>query len=208
MRHWMKWLVLISGLAGGIVENASAQAVAPSPTPVYAVLSLIGDRLDIVVRQLQTGTRVDANRHQPLSIAEPVFDDAAVAAAESAIREANPKAEVSALRTRSQVLFDKQAVLFSINGDTMAMPEAIKDALRGQGATKLVLIGKRRDDASFKFADGYFDGVGKLEGLGFYLDGTFRTISVDQKTGASEDKWGQTPFMTIVKNGKWCLPPF
>ncbi len=146
MRHWMKCLVLAGGLTAGVAQNASAAPDAPADTPVYALLSLIGDRLDIVIRQLQTGTRVDNNNHQPLAIAEPVFDDAAISAAESAIREAIPKVEIAALRTRSQVLFDKQATLFEINGDVMAIPNAIKDALRQQGATKLVLIGKRRDD--------------------------------------------------------------
>ncbi len=196
MRHWMKLLVLVTGLMGSVVENASAQSAALAETPVYAILSLIGDRLDIVIRQLQTGTRVDSNNHQPLPITDPIFDDAAVTAAGNAIREAMPKVEIAVLRTRSQVLFDKQATLFEVNGDAMAIPNAIKDALREQGATRLVLVGKRRDDASFKFADGTYDGAGKLEGLGFYLDGTWSTYTVDPKTG------------TRSQGGKGFIAPF
>lgn len=185
MRHWIKLVVLVSGLWGGVAENAFAQSPAHAETPVYAILSLIGDRLDIVIRQLQTGTRLESNIHQPLPITDPIFDEAAVTAAGNAIREAIPKVEIAALRTRSQVLFDKQATLFEVKGETMAIPNAIKDALREQGATKLMLIGKRRDDASFMFAGGTYDGAGKLEGLGFYLDGSWRTHTVDPKTGAT-----------------------
>ena len=64
------------------------------------------------------------------------------------------------------------------------MPDAIRDALRQQGATKFVLVRKHRDYANFQFINGYSDGAGKLEGLGFYLDGTWETRSVDQTTGA------------------------
>jgi hypothetical protein len=187
MRRWIKFVVLVSGLFGGVAENALAQSPVPAETPVYAILSLIGDRLDIVIRQLQTGTRLDSNNHQLLPIIDPIFDEAAVTAATNAIREAIPKVEIAALRTRSQVLFDKQAALFEVKGETMAMPNAIKDALREQGATKLVLVGKRRDDASFMFANGTYDGAGKLEGLGFYLDGTWSTQTVDPKTGATSE---------------------
>ena len=184
MHRLMMLLVLVAGLVGVNAKNALAAPDTPADTPVYAVLSLIGDRLDIVIRQLQTGARVDRNGHQPLPITDPIFDDAAVRAAGNAVRQAIPKAEIAALNTRSQVLFDKQATLFDVSGDTMAIPDAIKDALREQGATKFVLVGKHRGDASFKFASGVFDGAGKLEGLGFYLDGTWKTYAVDPKTGA------------------------
>jgi hypothetical protein len=184
IRHSVKLLVLAAALMGGFTVSALAAPAASADTPVLAVLSLIGDRLDIVIRQYQTGTHLDPNRHETLPISEPVFDDAAITAAGNAIRRVIPKAEIAALRTRSQVLFDKQATLFEVDGDKMAIPDAVKDSLREQGATKLVLVGKRRDDASFKFADGTYDGAGKLQGLGFYLDGTWETRHVDAKTGA------------------------
>ena len=127
--------------------------------PVYAILSIIGDRLDIVVRQLQTGTRVDSNHRQPVAIAEPVFDVMAVSTVGKAIRQIYPKAELAILDTRSQVLFDKQHTLFEVNNDIMTMPDAIRDALRQQGATKFVLVRKHRDDANFQFASGHSDGA-------------------------------------------------
>lgn len=188
MRQWIKVLTVAFTLVGGIARGVpviAAPGVAPADVPVYAVLSLIGDRLDIVVRQLQTGTRVDNNLHQSVAMTDPVFDSVAVSAVATAVRLADAKAELAAINTRSQLLFDQQRTLFEVSNGVMAMPDAIRNALRDQGATKLVLIGKHRDDASFKFATGYSDGAGKLEGLGFYLDGTWRTVTRDALTGNS-----------------------
>ncbi len=186
MHHLIKFFLLVVAFASVSPTTTFAAPTPAAPVaavPVYALLSVIGDRLDVVVRQLQTGTRVDNNRRQPIAISEPVFDSAAVSAAGRAIRQIYPKAELAILDTRSQVLFDKQQTLFQVNYNVMTMPDAIRDALRQQGATKFILIRKHRDDANFQFATGYSDGAGKIEGLGFYLDGTWETRNVDATTG-------------------------
>ncbi len=186
MHHLIKFFLLVVALASLSPKTTFAAPTPAAPAaavPVYALLSVIGDRLDVVVRQLQTGTRVDNNRRQPIAISEPVFDSAAVSAAGRAIRQIYPRAELAILDTRSQVLFDKQHTLFQVNNDVMAMPDAIRDALRQQGATKFILIRKHRDDANFQFATGHSDGAGKIEGLGFYLDGTWETRNIDAITG-------------------------
>lgn len=169
----------------------AAAVAAPSPTstpppadpaaaaPVVAILSLIGDRLDIIVRRTQTGTHIDNNLRDAVPIAEPVFDNSAVVAAAKAIQRVSPKTELAAINTRSATLFDKQRSLFTENNGVMSLPDAIRDAVRAQGAGKLVLILKHRDDASFQFATGTRDGAGKLEGLGFYVDGTWETRTFD-----------------------------
>ena len=200
MRHLIKHVLFVAGLASLPAGTAFGAPTPATPAaavavPVYALLSVIGDRLDVVVRQPQTGTRVDNNRRQPVAITEPIFDSAAVSAAGRAIRQIFPKAELAVLDTRSQVLFDKQQTLFQINNDVMTMPDAIRDALRQQGATKLILIRKYRDDAHFQFATGHSDGAGKIEGLGFYVDGTWETRNIDAKTGE-------------VRSGRGFIAPF
>jgi lipoprotein NlpI len=182
MRYFVKLLILAGGLT--IAEAALADPTAPSTdVPVYAVLSLIGDSLTIVGRMMETGTHLDPNSHKSVAIADPIFDNTAVQAAAKAVRKEFPIAEVAALNSRSKVLFDDQHALFEVSGEVMSMPDAIKAALREQHATKFVLIGKQRDDANFEFANGIFSGRGKLEGLGFFLDGTTGTASVDPVTG-------------------------
>ncbi len=185
-----KWIVRISVALVAATALSSHAANAPSnpagaaaPVPVYAILSLVGDRLDIIVRRTQTGTHINNNLRDIVPIAEPVFDNSAVTAAAKAIARSQPKAELAAINTRSAALFDKQRSLFVDDNGVLSMPDAIRDAVRAQGATRLVLILKHREDALFKFATGTRDGAGKLEGLGFYVDGTWATRTLDEETG-------------------------
>lgn len=184
-----KWVVRISSaLVAATVLSSHAANVptstpgAAAPVPVYAILSLVGDRLDIIVRRTQTGTHINNNLRDIVPIAEPVFDTSAVTAAAKAIARVQPKAELAAINTRSALLFDKQRSLFVDDNGVLSMPDAIRDAVRAQGATKLVLILKYREDALFKFATGTRDGAGKLEGLGFYVDGTWATRTLDEES--------------------------
>lgn len=157
---------------------AMAQPATPTATPstpVYAVLSLIGDKLDIIVARQQTGTRIDANLRESVSISNAVFDSAAVSAIAEAVRKINSKAELAAINTRSAVLFEKQRELFAQSGDKILIPDAIRSAVKDQNATHLFLVTKRRDDASAQFVGGSSDGKGRIEGLGFYLDGSMST---------------------------------
>jgi hypothetical protein len=148
-----------------------SQTAPPSQNagPVYAVLSLVGDRLDIVRAQHQTGSRIDKNYRTIVDIADPVFDNTVIDAVGREIRKIDKRAEIAALNTRSPVLFEKHKVLFAESGGLVSIPGAIKDAIAGQKATHFVLITKHNDEAVLRFRDGY-EGVGRLEGLGFYLD--------------------------------------
>jgi hypothetical protein len=164
------------------MAQPAASAAAPS-TPVYAVLSLIGDKLDIIVARQQTGTRVDANLRESVAISNAVFDDAAVSAIAEAVRKIDSKAELAAINTRSAVLFEKQRELFAQSGDKILIPDAIRTAVKNQNATHLFLVTKRRDDALAQFVRGNSDGKGRLEGLGFYLDGSVTTKVLETGDG-------------------------
>ena len=155
---------------------ASTQTGAATPEiPTYAFLSLIGDKLEIVIAQAQTGSRIDQNRREPpLAILDPVFDNTAAMAAGEAVRKVIPRAELAILNSRSPVLFEKQRDLFDEKGGVMGIPDAIRTALQNEKATHLILITKHRDEAQFQFI-GSSDGAGLVEGLGFYVDGATDT---------------------------------
>lgn len=171
------WYCLL--LTWGILTTP-ALAAAPEP-PTYAFLSLIGDRLDIVVGQLQTGSLLDKNRREPpVEIKDPIFDNAAATAAGQAVRTVYPLAELAILNSRSPVLFEKQRDLFEETGGVIAIPDAIRTALANEKATYLILITKHRDAAQFDFTNA-IDGAGMLEGLGFYLDGATETLTGDTR---------------------------
>lgn len=151
--------------------------------PVYALLSLIGDKLEIVIKQHQIGSNLNQNRRQPIPIDNPVFDSTAAQAAGNSIKRAQPNAELALLNARSAVLFEKQRLLFDERGDKIDVPEAIVSAAKQQGANRLLLVLKRRDDANFLFtASGTYADGGKLEGLGFFLDGTMQVNTYDEKS--------------------------
>ena len=159
---------------------ASTQTCAAAPEiPTYAFLSLIGDKLEIVIAQAQTGSRIDQNRREPpLAILDPVFDNTAAMAAGEAVRKVIPRAELAILNSRSPVLFEKQRDLFDEKGGVMGIPDAIRTALQNEKATHLILITKHRDEAQIQFV-GTSDGAGLVEGLGFYVDGATGTRSGD-----------------------------
>jgi len=163
-------LISVISAAHGAVDSKATGAAR-----VYGVLSLIGDRLDIVVAAQPTATSMDPNRRESLPIAETIFDDTVLAAIVSTVRRVAPNAELASLNTRSPALFEKHRTLFAEAGNTITIPEAIRDVLKAQGATHLFLITKRRDEASTLFDDVISGSRGKLEGLGFYLDGAVET---------------------------------
>jgi hypothetical protein len=153
----------------------AAQAhAAGSEAPCYALLSLIGDKLDIVFYQPQTGSSIESNRHEVLPIDDPLFDNTAVSAAGDAVRKLVPAAALVALNSRSPALFARQHEFFDDQDAAVALPDAIRAALKKESATHLILITKHRGDATIAFQNLY-DGSGKLEGLGYYIDGATRT---------------------------------
>ena len=160
--------VLLLSAHGHAQAQGAKAAVNP---PVYAVLSLVGDQLGVVVAQIQNDLNFAPYKREILPIGNRLFDDSVISAAGNAIHKVVPNAELSALRTNSPVLFDKQRRLFEENGSVISVPAAIKQALQQQKATHLVLVTKHRDDINLRFGKSRAPGD-KLEGLGFYVDDT------------------------------------
>lgn len=169
-------VALCSIASASVAQGAPAAASAPAPqaapaAPTYAFLSLVGDKLDIVIAQFQTGSNLDKNRREPpLEIADPVFDNVAATSAGEGVRKVIPRAELAILNSRSPVLFAKQKELFAEQNGVVAIPDAIRTALKNEKADFLVLITKLRAESEFQFT-GFPDGGGLIEGLGFYVDG-------------------------------------
>jgi hypothetical protein len=178
---------LIAGTAAMSIALAAvpaAPAVPPAKPalPVYAVLSLIGDKLDVVVPAKNQDNTPAENVHEHLAIDNPVFDDAAVGAAAASVKKIIPAAELSRLNANA-VLYENQHALFEERGDVIAMPEAIRRALREQGATHLVLITKLGDEVLKGFINAEKT-EGKLEGLGFYFDRSQPVYDQDRNVAA------------------------
>ena len=134
----------------------------------YAILSLVGDELTIVQREMATGSRIDQNTELKVPLGGASLDRAMLLAVDDAVRRADPSAKTVLLAPRDPKLFD--AALSSLDGGGIpAVFDAVRPVVAKANATHLILVTKHRHRAMLKMRDGHV-GSGWLTGLGFYLD--------------------------------------
>ncbi|MEO5692182.1 MAG: hypothetical protein ABIQ72_03585 [Usitatibacter sp.] len=134
----------------------------------YAILSLVGDELTIVQREMATGSRIDKNTQLKVPLGGASLDRAMLLAVDEAVRKADPSARPVLLAPRDPKLFEVAARSLD-GGGTAAVFEAVKPVAAKANATHLILITKHRHRAMLRLSDGHV-GDGVLEGLGFYVD--------------------------------------
>lgn len=132
----------------------------------YAVLSLVGDKLTVVQREMATGSHIDQNRRTEVALPDASIDRAVTLAVDEALRRASPGSTPVLLASRRAALYDAGAL-----GDegVRQVVMTVKPMLAGTGATHLVLVTKYRHRALVRIRDGHV-GSGFLEGVGFYVD--------------------------------------
>ena len=134
----------------------------------YAILSLVGDELTIVQREMATGSRIDQNTELKVPLGGASLDRAMLLAVDDAVRRADPSAKTVLLAPRDPKLFD--AAMRSLDGGGIpAVFDAVRPVVAKANATHLILITKHRHRAMLRMRDGHV-GSGWLTGLGFYLD--------------------------------------
>ncbi len=132
----------------------------------YAVLSLIGDTMNVVTYQPAVAGNTDRNRREAYPIPGGVFDRAALLAADEALRRQDPHADVILLAASPSLYADAEKLA---DGSRLVLPADLVGVLKARAATHLVLIRKHRANARLQAA-GTLLGSGKLEGVGFYID--------------------------------------
>lgn len=136
----------------------------------YAILSLVGDEMMIVQREMQTGSRLDTNARQSVSMPDAAIDRAMLLAIDDAVRRADPNAKTTLLVSRRQAVYDAVARALDKGGTTAAAFEAVRPIVAtAKGATHLILVTKYKHAAMLRIRDGHV-GSGTLEGVGFYVD--------------------------------------
>ena len=155
-----------------------AHAQAPKAPTNYAVISLVGDQLDVVTYQPKVGSLMDANSHSPVHFSEDLLDTVALRAVNRAVKATLPGADVALLAATEPGTFAGQAGFFE--GDHVKLPHEIDEAVHRENFSTLVLLTKHRGEAKLAVQDGYLGG-GKLEGLGFYIDSNMPMESADKQ---------------------------
>ena len=136
----------------------------------YAILSLVGDEMMIVQREMMTGSRLDTNSRQAVVMSDATIDRAMLLAVDDAVRRAEPGARTSLLVSRRQAVYDSVARALDKGGSTAAAFEAVKPVVASaRGATHLILVTKFRAPTRVRIPNGTV-GHGMLEGVGFYVD--------------------------------------
>ena len=169
--------LIVSAPLRAWAADAAASGLAATP-PTYAVLSLIGDEFSVITRRVSAESRIDNNDKRVFPVADALFDRTAMAAAEAALSQARPGAPVLRFSIRDARLFALQSAVLADTPESGGLRAALVKLLHECGATQLVLITKRRDDANFKFVESSI-GIGKLSGLGFYIDPMTPNYRVD-----------------------------
>jgi hypothetical protein len=150
----------------------------------YAILSLVGDEMMIVQRELATGSRLDTNDRRAVQMPDATIDRMVVLAVEDAVKRAEPAAKTTLLVSRRQAVYD--AVARALPNGTEAAFKAVRPVIDGaRGATHLILVTKYRHAAMLRTDDGHV-GSGTLEGVGFYLDRGGPLISRNSDTSSAE----------------------
>ncbi|HSY26196.1 MAG TPA: hypothetical protein VK832_01725, partial [Burkholderiaceae bacterium] len=165
-RFAVKTSIVFAGLCSAI--SANAQAIDPQN---YAVLSLIGDNLSLVVYTGATGTNNKPTRKELIPSSTTVFDDAAAHGAAEAIKQFQPDATEKLFSTNAPILYKLQGKIFDSGSDGDAARDVIRTVLKDSPVTRLIVITKYKSYAHLKMPTlNSYLGSGELEGIGYYVD--------------------------------------
>lgn len=183
IRHLLCGAFAALAFVGGALAQPAGQS--QSLPPSFAVLSLVGDQFSVVFRREESGTRLDPNSRREFPVPTAMLDEMAVGAVESVLKRVKPVSPVLRFSIRDPRLFALQDKLFMDSEESRGLREALAKLLRDNAVSRLVVVTKWRDDAQFPIVSGKI-GVGKISGLGFFVD-TFTNM---QSTSTGEGTRG------------------
>ena len=160
MNSWQK-------LVATALVAAAGFTAAVSHAQRYAVISLIGDRMQIAYARGVEGQPVDRIDRRYLPLDDTTIDRAALLAANDKLRELAPGSDPVLLQAFERPLFDTSAGIASV---VEWVRQTVKDQ-KGARVTRALLITKSTYDGIPALQKPYV-GNGTLEGVGFFLGRT------------------------------------
>jgi hypothetical protein len=167
-------------LCGAIVALPSMQVLAAQRH--YAVLALVGNRIEVVQPQEAIGSNLDRNRRHVLEDASGSFDRYASAGEERVLKRVAPDDRVTLLSMPPSSLHDQPEKLF--DGKQVGLPGAVVDAIERGRISHVILLTKYRGDMRAPLLN-TATGIGKVRGVGYYVDSHSRLTNVESgRSGA------------------------
>src|SRR5207237_1085906 len=144
----------------------------------YAVLSMLGDSLQVVVQRNTTGSRLDRNDRQTVALTADDIDRIVLLAASHEIERMDPESEPILMRVTDPAILSAQTRILESDAGLRTLEGPVRAALEGRSATHLILVMKLRHETRIQLGQSLF-GSGTLEGVGFYVDCSMRTFRGD-----------------------------
>ena len=136
--------------------------------PRYAVLSLLGDGITLATRDTGVGSGSEKAGRQFIPIADPALDNAAVLVVDDALRKAGIKDAVL-MGLRDPAFYKAQSAAVEAEAGIEPLLPLLRPVAESAKVTHVILLTKYRHDAMMRMVGGS-TGIGKVEGLGFYVD--------------------------------------
>lgn len=136
----------------------------------FVILSLIGDHITIVGARKQTSKVLDTNDSEVVPITDTTFDDFAVRTADAVIAKTRPDAGAVTLRAEDPSFYKmRDSWLDADISGVKDIVADIKQKLPPLADPRLLLITPYRDQLQLRTQRSPL-GIGKVSGLGFYMD--------------------------------------
>jgi hypothetical protein len=166
--------------SSALLLSASSLRARGQSVPRHAVISLLGDRLEVVYAQMRTGSHLDRNLHRAVPDPRGAMDQFALAAVARAL-DAAGQPGAALLSLAPSPLHEQAESLFDAN--SVGLPDMLIEAVAQSQAVQILLLTKHRAPASIPLLNTHL-GVGMLRGLGYYIDAEARVRMVE--TGHAE----------------------
>ncbi|MFZ3321766.1 MAG: hypothetical protein WA190_05290 [Usitatibacter sp.] len=135
----------------------------------YAIISLVGDRIEIIQHSPVVGSSIDQNRKDELVPSQGAIDKAVLAAADNAVRKSDPASKPVLLLANDPALYRAQDKMLDDEAGATVLLERLRPMLAEIHASHLLLFTKYRHEARFPIGNSLV-GSGMIEGVGFYVD--------------------------------------
>lgn len=150
-----------------------AALAAPAEPVRVLVIAALGDTIEVVQHVPETGSRLDRNQRQRVTLQGAGFDALAAQTAAHALRR------LADITVADMVAFTPAPDAPPLISDGRFNPdEALRRHVAEAGAGQVLLLTRWRTAARLKLAD-HSVGSGALEGLGFYMDHQIRVRRSD-----------------------------